>query len=86
MEKLPMMAGALEKMMFEQESIAEVRKPGEGDTGEFDYMIKINEMKENRRRQIEKQKQDELLMMARQKKMHKDKPSARSLAGKSDNG
>lgn len=50
MEKLPMMAGALEKMMFEQESIAEVRKPGEGDTGEFDYMIKINEMKENRRR------------------------------------
>ena len=92
-DRLPQMAGAQERMIFEQESIGEVLRPGEGSLPEdLDFMKKIEEMKEIKRKQtqimIEKQKQEELLMLAKQKskKGMKEIPSGRSLPGKSDNG
>ena len=46
------MAGAQERMMFEQETIGEVLRPGEGNLpDELDFMKKIEEMKEVKRRQ-----------------------------------
>jgi hypothetical protein len=48
------MAGAQERMIFEQESIGEVLRPGEGSLPEeLDFMKKIEEMKEIKRRQTQ---------------------------------
>ena len=68
-------------------------RPGEGSLPEeLDFMKKIEQMKEAKRKQtklmLEKQMQEELLMIAKQKskKGMKEAPSGRSLPGKSDNG
>lgn len=65
-DRLPDMPGAKEKMIFEHESIAQVLRPGEGELPEeLDFMKKIEEMKEAKKKQnalmIEKQRTEEIM-------------------------
>jgi hypothetical protein len=49
-ERLPEMAGAAERMIFEQETIGQVLRPGQGMPEELDFMKKIHDMKEVKRK------------------------------------